>query len=210
VQELIEFAEKIKDVELRKKVIEFLKDPRLSHKGFKKYPREKFENVKTPFTIAGQGTVERGNLLRHIAAVTGLCIKMAEDLRKRYGIPINEDYLIAGALLHDVAKVFEWKSEGTETKHTGILLDHSMLGAAELYHRGFPEEVIHIVASHFGESGPTPPRNFEALILHHVDTLVSLTEFYLSGPKEQPVQLVLLDEETIKKMTGEASEKDSE
>ena len=207
MQELIELAERIKDAELRKKVIEFLKDPKLSHKDFKKYPREKLERVKTPFTIAGQGSVERGDLIKHTAVVTDLCIKTAEDLNKKYGIPINEDNLIAGALLHDVAKVFEWKIEGTEAKHTGILLDHSMLGVAELYHRGFPEGVIHIIASHFGEGGPTPPRNFEALILHHVDSLVSMVEFHLYGQKEQPVQLVLLDEETIKKLTGETAEK---
>ncbi|MEM5829201.1 MAG: HD domain-containing protein [Candidatus Aenigmatarchaeota archaeon] len=207
MRSLIELAEKIKDEELKKKVIEFLKDLTLSHKEFKKYPKEKIENVRTPFTVPGQGTVERADLLRHIASVTELCIKIAEDLEKNYGIPINIDYLIAGALLHDIMKVFEWKLENGEIKHTGILLDHSTLAVAELYHRGFPEGVIHIVASHFGEAGPTPPRNFEALILHHVDTLISMVEFHLSTPKEQPIQLLLLDEETIKKLRGEDTEK---
>jgi len=202
MQELIQFAEKIKDAELRKKVVELLKDPKLSHRDFKKYPREKFERVMTPFTVAGQGTAERGDLVTHTFVVVDLCIKVAEDLEKNYGTPINMDYLIAGALLHDVMKAFEWRNERGETKHTGILLDHSMLAVAELYHRGFPEAVIHIIASHFGEAGPTPPRNFEALVLHHVDSLVSMIEFHLHGPKEQPVQLVLLDEDMIKKLTG--------
>jgi len=207
MEELIQLAEKIKDRELKKKVVEFLKDPRLSHEEFKKYPREAIENVKTLFSVAGHGTVERGDLVRHIVAVTELCIKTAESLEKIYGVKINMDYLIAGALLHDIMKVFEWKNEGGETKHTGILLDHSMLAVAELYHRGFPEGVIHIIASHFGEAGPTPPRNFEALILHHVDTLASMVEFHLSTPKEQPLQLLLIDEETIKKLAGEDTEK---
>jgi 7,8-dihydroneopterin 2',3'-cyclic phosphate phosphodiesterase len=207
MERLIQLAEKIKDKELKKKTVEFLKDPKLSHEEFKKYPREAIENVKTLFSVVGHGTVERGDLVRHIATVTELCIKTAEDLEKNYGIQINMDYLIAGALLHDIMKIFEWKIEGNETRHTGILLDHSTLGVAELYHRGFPEGVIHIIASHFGEAGPTPPRNFEALILHHVDTLVSMVEFHLSAPKEQPLQLLLLDEETIKKLTGESTEK---
>jgi 7,8-dihydroneopterin 2',3'-cyclic phosphate phosphodiesterase len=206
MEELFELAEKIKDPDLRKRVVELLKDPKLSHKDFKKYPRERLERVKTPFTVAGHGTVERGDLIRHTKIVTDLCIKVAEDLEKNYGIPVNKDYLIAGALLHDLMKIFEWKVEGTEIKHTGILLDHSMLAVAELYHRGFPEAIIHIVASHFGEGGPTPPRNFEALILHHIDTLASMVEFHLYAPKEQPVQLVLLDEDTIKKLTGEKTE----
>lgn len=206
MQRLIAIANKIKDLELRKRVIELLKDPKLSHKDFKKYPREEFDKVKTPFSVGGQGTVERGDLLTHTEVVTDLCIKTAEDFERSFGIPINKDYLIAGALLHDLMKVFEWKNEGGETKHTGILLDHSMLAVAEFYHRGLPEAVIHIVASHFGEGGPTPPRNFEALILHHVDTLVSMVEFHLHTPKDQPVQLVLLDEEAVKKLAGEKAE----
>jgi 7,8-dihydroneopterin 2',3'-cyclic phosphate phosphodiesterase len=206
MEELIQLAEKIKDKELKKKVVELLKDPKLSHEEFKKYSREEIENVRTPFTVAGHGTVERSNLLRHIVSVTELCVKTAEDLEKNYGISINMDNLIAGALLHDIMKVFEWKVEGNEAKHSGILLDHSMLAVAELYHRGFPEGVIHIIASHFGEAGPTPPRNFEALILHHIDSLVSMVEFHLSAPREQPVQLLLLDEETMRKLAGEGTE----
>ncbi|MEM5836164.1 MAG: HDIG domain-containing protein [Candidatus Aenigmatarchaeota archaeon] len=207
MEELIRLAEKIENKELKRKVIEILKDPKLSHEEFKKYPREDISKVKTPFTLAGRGTVERGNLIKHIVSVTELSIKTAECLEKNYGIAINMDHLIAGALLHDIMKVFEWKIEGNEVRHTGIMLDHSMLAVAELYHRGFPEEVIHIVASHFGEAGPTPPRNFEALILHYVDTLASMVEFYFSTPKEQSFQLLLLDEETIKKLTGEDTEK---
>ena len=207
MEKLIELAEKIKDRELKRKVVELLKDPRLSHEEFKKYPREPIENVKTLFSVAGHGTVERSDLVRHIATVTELCIKTAESLEKNYGIKINMDYLIAGALLHDIMKIFEWKVEGGEPKHTGILLDHSMLAVAELYHRGFPEGVIHIVASHFGEVGPTPPRNFEALILHQIDSLTSMVEFHISAPREQPLQLLLIDEETIKKLTGESTEK---
>jgi 7,8-dihydroneopterin 2',3'-cyclic phosphate phosphodiesterase len=206
MEKLIELAERIKDKELKKKVVEFLKNPELSHEEFKKYPRGEIENLRTPFSVAGHGTVERGDLVRHIVSVTELCIKTAEELEKRYGIVINMDHLIAGALLHDIMKIFEWKVEENEAKHTGILLDHSMLGVAEFYHRNFPEGVIHLIASHFGETGPTPPRNFEALILHHVDSLVSMVEFHLSAPKEQPVQLLLLDEETVRKLTGEGTE----
>lgn len=205
MEELIELAKKIKDVELKEKVINFLKNPELSNEDLKKYPMAKIEKVKTLFTVAGKGTVERGDLIKHIKCVTELCIKIAEEIEDNYSLPINLDYLIAGALLHDVMKIYEWKDEGGETKHSGILLDHSTLAAAELYHRGFPEGVIHIVASHYGEVGPTPPRNFEALILHYVDSLLSLVEFHLSSVKEQPFQLILLDDETLKKLTGEKS-----
>ncbi|MEM7821667.1 MAG: HDIG domain-containing protein [Candidatus Aenigmatarchaeota archaeon] len=207
MERLIQLAEKIKDSELKKNVIELLKNPELSHEEFKKYPREEIERVKTPFTVVGRGSAERSDLVNHIASVTEACIKIAENLEKNYGLTINMDYLIAGSLLHDIMKVFEWEVVGNETKHTGILLDHSMLAVAELYHRGFPEGLIHIIASHIGETGPTPPRSFEALILHHVDSLFSMIEFHLSAQKEQPIQLLLLDEETMKKIAGEITEK---
>jgi 7,8-dihydroneopterin 2',3'-cyclic phosphate phosphodiesterase len=79
-----------------------------------------------------------------------------------------------------------------------------MLGVAELYRREFPEQVIHIVASHFGESGPTPPRTIEALILHYVDNILSIIESYVVGikPIQQPTQFIVLDEETFKKLQG--------
>jgi 7,8-dihydroneopterin 2',3'-cyclic phosphate phosphodiesterase len=202
MKELIELAEKIKDRQLREKVIEFIKNPALTHKDFKKYPKEDIEKVKTPFSVGG-GTVER-DLLNHTMAVTDLCIKTADSIEEHYGIKINKDHLIAGALLHDMMKMFEWKAGESGTEPTGILLDHSMLAVAEFYYRGFPENVIHIIASHFGEAGPTPPRNYEALILHYVDTLLSLTEFHLYGARqEKPMQLLVLDEETIKKMKEE-------
>lgn len=209
MKKLIELAEKIKDVELRKKVAEIIKNPSLSNETFKKYTREKMENVRTPFSASGETPVERRDLLKHTVAVTELCIKAAEILKNEYRIPVNEDYLIAGAILHDLMKVYEWKTGKSGAEHTEIMLDHSFLGVAELYHRGFPEGVMHLVASHFGEHGPTSPRNFDALILHHVDTLVSLVEYHYYGTAKEMPQLLLLDEEMIKKLIGEKTEKKS-
>jgi 7,8-dihydroneopterin 2',3'-cyclic phosphate phosphodiesterase len=199
MDKLIEFAKNIQDKELREKVISFLKNPSLTHKDFKKYPKEDIDKVKTPFTISNVGTVER-DLLNHTLAVTDLCMKTAETVEKYYGAKINKDHLLAGALLHDVMKMFEWKIEDEEAKHTGVMLDHTMLAVAEFYQRGFPEDVIHIIASHFGESSPTPPRNYEALILHYIDTLLSLTEFHLYGAKQQQMPVLVLDEEILEKL----------
>lgn len=213
MKRLIELAKNIKDEELRKKVVEFIKNPQLSHKEFKKYPRMNIEKATSMFTVGGPSghiSVER-DILNHTIALVDLCLKSAETLEKNFGIPINRDHLIAAAILHDIPKIFEWKKTKSGLKHSGILLDHTMLGVAELYYRGFPESVIHIVASHFGESGPTPPRNFEALMFHHLDTMLSLVEFNLYSPKQsqQPVQLLLLDEDIIKKLSGERTEKDT-
>lgn len=208
MRELIEIAKKIKNKELREKVIDILKNPKLSSKDFKKYKAMQIKNARTPFSV-GNVSVER-DVLNHTIAVIDACEKIADVLEKRYGLSINRDYLIAGAILHDIMKIFEWKVGKQGVEHSGIMLDHTMLAVAELYHRNFPEQVIHIVASHFGETGPTPPRNFEALVLHYIDAMLSMTEYHLYSTKQTQMPVVLLDEEFIKRISGELSEKKAE
>ncbi len=43
------------------------------------------------------------------------------------------------------------------------------LAVSELTRRGFPLELIHIVAAHHGEAGPMSPKTVEALICHLAD-----------------------------------------
>ena len=208
---MVKLAQKIKDKELRKKVIDLLKNPQLGHKGFAKYKPMKIEEARCIFSVtSSQGTitVER-DVLNHSIALANLCLRAAEIMEKSYGIKLNKDHLLAAAIVHDLMKVFEYKKGESGLEHTGILLDHTMLGVAELYRREFPEEVIHIVASHFGETGPTPPRNFEALLFHYCDNMLSMIELrlYASQQQTQPVQLVLLDEETLRKIAEEEVKK---
>ncbi len=175
MKELIELAQKIEDNSLRNKVIEFLKNPKLSNPNFEKYKPEKIEKVRTPFS-SGSLIVDR-DVLNHTIAVAKACISIANVVEETYGIMLNKDYLLAGAILHDLGKLFEWKMTNQIPEHTGILLDHTILITSELYKRDFPEEVIHMVASHFGETGPTPPRTLEAHILAYVDNLLSVFEW---------------------------------
>ena len=178
MEELIRLAKQIKDEELRKKVIEFLKNPEPSHPEFKKHGKTEFKKVKTLFTTS-YGTVIR-DAYHHTITLTKLCIKTAKILEENYKVKVDLDSLIAGALLHDLMKSYEWLLEDEVPKPSDILLDHTMLITAELYHRKFPEKVIHLVASHFGPSGPTPPRTLEALILHSLDSFLSMVEANLA------------------------------
>ena len=170
LEKLIELAKKIENKDLREKTIQILKDIKLTHPKFEKYPREDPEKVKTPF--GSDKIFVFRELINHTLSVTETCIEIARIVKENYKINVNLDFLIAGALLHDIMKVYEFK----DGKHTGILLDHSALGLAELYKREFPEEVLHMIISHQGAS-TNPPKTIEALILHHVDTMLSLIEF---------------------------------
>jgi 7,8-dihydroneopterin 2',3'-cyclic phosphate phosphodiesterase len=204
----MKLSEKIKNKTLQNKVKGVLKDLRLSNKEFRKYPKEKITRAGSVFVVptAGLGPVER-NLLEHTVTLTELCIKASECFKKNYGIELDMDSLIAASILHDLMKVFEYKrNEHGELEPTGIMLDHSMLGVAELYSRNFPEEVIHIIASHFGEGGPTPPRTFEAIIFHHLDSLTSIIEYYHKGKEKLNEQILLLTEKDLKRL-GEKPEK---
>jgi 7,8-dihydroneopterin 2',3'-cyclic phosphate phosphodiesterase len=208
MKELLELTKKIEDKTLREKVVEFLKDLRLSSKHFKKYPKEDLKDAGSLFVIptSGLGPVER-DIINHTVALTDLCIKASENFEKNYGLKMKKDFLIAASILHDLMKVFEYKRDNKgELEPTGIMLDHTMLAVAELYSRDFPEEVIHIVASHFGEGGPTPPRTFEAVIFHHLDSLVSMIEYYHRGQKKLDQQVIFLTEEDLKNL-GEKTEK---
>jgi 7,8-dihydroneopterin 2',3'-cyclic phosphate phosphodiesterase len=197
-KELIELANKIQNKDLKKKVIEFLKDPSLTHPEFKKYPKTSVKKVKvyfsTPFGLALR------EVYTHTLALTNLCIEVAKIVKKFYNIDLNLDHLIAASLLHDIMKIYVWKVEGGEPKATGITLDHSYLAVAELYKRNFPEAVIHIIASHFGEQGPTPPKTPEAFLFHHLDSMLSLFEAHLHPVSRGSVPVLILDEKLLKEL----------
>ena len=207
--ELAKLAEKIKDKELRKKVVDILNNLELSNKNFKKYPKEDLKTAGSMFVIqsSGFGPIER-DVFVHTSTLVDLCEKICESFEKNYKLKLNKDYLIAAALLHDIMKAFEYvRNSKGQLEPTGILLDHTMLATSELYARDFPEEVIHIVASHFGEGGPTPPRTFEALVFHYLDSLVSLVEYYNKAQKniqeQMKDQILYLTEEELKKLSEE-------
>jgi 7,8-dihydroneopterin 2',3'-cyclic phosphate phosphodiesterase len=203
MKEFIELAQRIRNKELRDRVIDFLKDLKLSHKDFQKYPKEDLKKARTMF--GSNSNIAERDILNHSLSLAELCEKTANVLQENYGIPLNLDNLIAAAILHDIMHLFEYKQTKEGTEHTGLSLDHTTLAVAEFYHRGFSEEVIHIIAAHAGEAGLTSPRNFEALIFHHLDNLLAETEFHLYSHTKSPGILVL-DDEAIKKMIGEKTE----
>lgn len=201
MDKLIDLSKKIEDDNLRKMVVDFLKNPTPSNKYFKDYPRMEIEKAVTPFSMGPNAMPVKRDVLNHTIALTESCEMMSGILKNNYGIDLDKDNLIAAALLHDIMKIFQWEDTPKGLKHTGIMLDHTMLITSELYSRGFPEEIIHIVASHFGETGPTPPMNFEAVLLHKLDNMLSLIEYSAlehSSQAEQAIKMILMDDASLK------------
>jgi putative nucleotidyltransferase with HDIG domain len=112
------------------------------------------------------------SLIQHTRAVTLTALKIAEVLIKEYGtrVPINRDHLLAGAILHDVGKLFEYRREAGKfvKSREGELLRHPISGAAFAFQHGLPQEVLHIIAAHSKE-GDGARRTIEAVIVNHAD-----------------------------------------
>jgi len=112
------------------------------------------------------------NLIDHTRAVTLSALRIAEVMTKEYKgkIKIHRDYLLSGALLHDVGKLFEYKREKGQfvKSREGDLLRHPISGAAFAFKHALPQEVIHIIAAHSKE-GDGSRRTIEAIIVNHAD-----------------------------------------
>jgi len=146
----------IKDTELQNKVVTVWKAA--ADRG----------NWKTlddvPFTLLIENS---GLLTDHTKRITTLA-KSVMGTRQEH---LNEDYLIAGALLHDVGKLLEYelKDDGTVVKSEfGKQMRHPVSGSKLAEEIGLPEEIVHIIYAHSKE-GDTIERSLEAIIVNHCD-----------------------------------------
>lgn len=123
-----------------------------------------------PFTLLIPNT--QVNLITHTRAVTLCAMNIAKVLIKEYGdkVKINQDFLLSGALLHDVGKLFEYTREKGQfvKSEQGKLLRHPISGAAFAAKYDVPDEIIHIIASHSKE-GDGARATVEAVIVNHAD-----------------------------------------
>jgi len=112
------------------------------------------------------------SMVEHIRGVTKVAINAAKALKSIYGdkVSINMDFLISGALLHDIGKLLEYKEENGKFSQSklGTLVRHPISGVGLCYGEGIPVEILHIIASHSWEGGRSK-RSSEAIIVHHAD-----------------------------------------
>ncbi len=135
-----------------------------------------------------------GGLLEHTVGVLQLCILAASQYHN-----VDRDFLIAGALLHDVGKLSSYvydRTKGiTSMSLQGVAADHLVLGADQVACRirslvdGCPNKAScdsgcwdqrmalymqHLIVSHHGTKewgSPVEPATIEACILHFADNM---------------------------------------
>lgn len=137
-----------------------------------------------PFTLlVGETKI---TLVEHTRLVTHLSKAIAETMKNVGGISLNLDHLIAGALLHDVGKLLEYRrtAGGYEVSRGGKLLRHPLSGMGLAMRGDVPEEVYHIIAVHSRE-GEGSYRSPEAIALHHAD-FIAFETIKAIGPSPAP------------------------
>ena len=118
---------------------------------------------------------KRGDQTDHLRGVTRLAVGIASEMGKAYPeLAIDMDVIVAGGLVHDVGKAWEfdpvnrkrWKQIQKQTGRPSIR--HPGFGAHICLTVGLPEEVTHIAMAHSGE-GELLVRSLECMIVHQAD-----------------------------------------
>jgi 3'-5' exoribonuclease len=110
----------------------------------------------------------------------------------------NVDLVVAGALLHDVGKIWTYVLNGAliEMTDMGQLVEHIMLGAMKLNEYRTPDNsdmldlILHIVSSHHGEleyGSPTTPRFLEAVIVNYADGVDAKCQMLIEENMKTPL-----------------------
>ncbi len=132
-------------------------------------------------------------LMEHSLSVASLCDHMLQNYQQ-VAVPIDRDLIIAGALLHDIGKIYELDFHKTFQYTTeGQLIGHVALGYqimvdASYQIPDFPYKlrahIGHLILSHQGKlefGSPKTPMTIEAFILHTADELDSKINMLISN-----------------------------
>lgn len=112
--------------------------------------------------------IEDESLVEHVRDVTQGAIGLAELLVERRDQSLSLDTVIAGALVHDVSKLYEYDRETAGYTAVGELLPHPHYGVHVTAAAGLPVEVQHVVIAHSSNTAVSPA-TLEAEIVRRAD-----------------------------------------
>ena len=162
------FIEEVGDDDLQQLLIRIFSDPEVE-RLFKVAPAAR-----------GMHHAFRSGLLEHTVSV----VSAAKMLAQHYGA--DQDLVVAGALLHDLGKIWELElGPSIEYTDDGRLLGHlpmevlyveKRISELERFSAETRRLLLHILLSHHGEfeyGSPRRPKTPEALLVHMVDNMDS-------------------------------------
>ena len=167
-KELLKRVESLSDVYIRELLTLVLSDSEIERR------LKKWQAGKTIHHAYQSG------LLEHILSCTNLALHLAPIYK------VNTSYVVAGAILHDICKIYELTDDiSVEYTEEGKLVGHLVKGV-ELLDRfcyrikDFPHQMKlhlkHILLSHHGEyqyGSPKIPQTSEAMLVHLIDLMDS-------------------------------------
>lgn len=168
IRELLPEIEWIQDKELQNKVVNTFKDALITGN----WEAEDMNNI--PFTLLIPNCPF--SYRDHIRGVTRIAKASMDEFNgiyasKNNNFKLDNDTLIAGALLHDVGKLVEYEkdSDGNTVKsQLGKDLRHPFSGTFLALRNGCSGQIGHIIANHAAEGDGTL-RSPEAVIVNKAD-----------------------------------------
>nr|WP_306266945.1 HD domain-containing protein [Pararhizobium sp. IMCC3301] len=141
--------------------------------------RSSFDRV---IDIPGEGspdvfTLHEGKQDAHLRGVTRMALKIVEEFEDNFfGVQVDRDIIIAGALCHDIGKTWEfdpvnqkrWKNNAD--RYGDPSFRHSTYGTHVCLSVGLPEEIAHIAMGHSLE-GVHLGLSTECYIIRQADNL---------------------------------------
>lgn len=165
VLRLLPEIKEINDIELRDKVIDCWSEAI----EFRSWTEDLLRGI--PFTLLVDNV--KITFIDHVRAVCRMCMALDDVLSEIHGprkVPLNRNYLIAGALLADVGKLLEYEIVNRKPVKSdyGRHIRHPFSGVGLAFKHNLPPEVMHIIATHSKE-GTGEKRLPESIIFHHAD-----------------------------------------
>ena len=166
-QDILAYIDEISSEPIKKLLIAFFYDEKTADL-FRRAPAAK-----------GFHHIYLGGLLEHTLSV----VRLLDHAAKHYP-QLNRDLLIAGGILHDIGKIYEFSYDGLIAySDEGRMIGHLVMGVEMIDKKieaipDFPVqlalELRHIILSHHGEfeyGSPKRPKTMEALVIHFMDDL---------------------------------------
>ena len=126
-----------------------------------------------PVSITKVGNIELNSQIDHVRVVTDIAVSMYDKLEEKYKKDTKiRDYVIAGALLHDLGKMTEFSLKNGKPQYAdnANLIRHPLGGSIIASKVGIRDEVIHIIATHSFE-GDNSYESLESSIVKMADNI---------------------------------------
>ena len=190
VRNLFPLLEKIEDTSLQDKVIAAWL--RAWHEG----PWKSIESAVYEPVL----NVKACTLVQHTNLVAAGALHFGQMVKDTLGLPVNFDSLIAGSLLHDVAKLVEYGPKGELGQKTdfGKMIHHAYYGGYIALDLGIPIDIVELIVSHTPQNRAMP-RSIEGIILTYLDLMALDVSFFTAGLK---IELAIIKRKPSESVSG--------